>query len=117
MDIQRYVIGWLERARKREVEEKKLAESAKECAERCAAVLGKLGAKRVYLLGSLRDGYFCKGSDIDLAVEGLEAGLYFKALVEIHKISDSFSIDLVPLEDYRYKETIVEEGELIYETA
>jgi len=44
---QRYVIGWLERARKREVEEKRLAESARECAKRCAAVLEQLGVKRV----------------------------------------------------------------------
>jgi predicted nucleotidyltransferase len=38
------------------------------------------GARKVYLFGSLLDqGSVHARSDIDLAVEGLEGGLYFKA--------------------------------------
>jgi len=61
----------------------------------------------------VKEGHFGWDSDIDLAVEGLEPRLYFKALVGIHKVSDDLKVDLIPLEDCASRETIIEEGELI----
>ena len=61
------------------VSEKKMQEKVR----KFSIMLGeKYGVKKVYLFGSLAEGLFLKGSDIDLAVEGmdLERGRYVVAL-------------------------------------
>jgi predicted nucleotidyltransferase len=57
-------------------------------------------AERVYLFGSLlSDDRVHDRSDIDLAVEGLDGGLYFRALAELWKLlPEGAELDLVPLE-------------------
>ncbi len=75
---------------------------------------GKFGAQKVYLFGSLVDGRFHQRSDIDLAVEGLEPRLYFKALSKVYDFSGGFEVDLVPLEDCKFRETVLQEGKLLY---
>jgi predicted nucleotidyltransferase len=75
----------------------------------------KFNVRGVYLFGSLAEGFFHEGSDIDLAVEGLEPHLYFKALAELHEVSGGFKIDLVPLESSSYKDVILQEGEQLDE--
>ncbi|MFQ6089980.1 MAG: nucleotidyltransferase domain-containing protein [Candidatus Bipolaricaulia bacterium] len=74
----------------------------------------RFGARRVYLFGTLPRGDLREGSDIDLAVEGLIPGDYFRALSMLHETSPGLQIDLIPLEDSDIKEAIVKEGEVIY---
>jgi predicted nucleotidyltransferase len=56
---------------------------------------------KVYLFGSLlEESLVHRRSDIDLAVEGLDGGLYFKALRELWTLlPEGVGLDLVPLED------------------
>ena len=110
----KYIEAWRKRTHQQREEGKTALRKAKAYAIECSKILvEKFGAKRVYLFGSVKEGYFGWDSDIDLAVEGLEPHLYFKALVGIHKVSDDLKVDLIPLEDCASRETIIEEGELI----
>lgn len=74
------------------------------------------GLKRVYLFGSLAEGLFFKGSDIDIAIEGMDFANYLKALAEYNYIKnihlDILSLEFCPPE---LKEVILEKGKLIYE--
>jgi len=116
MDYAPYIQAWRERIRQRKAREQLLAEEAKQRAAECArALVEEFGAKRVFLLGSLAEGYFHEGSDIDLAVEGLEPGCYFRALSKLHRISKGFSVDLIPFEEYYYREEILQQGIVLYE--
>lgn len=57
------------------------------------------GARRVVLFGSLTDnGQFMAGSDVDLAVEGLNAGDYWQAWWLAEEIIEDRPVDLVPVE-------------------
>lgn len=111
----KYIQAWRKRLHQQREQDKITLRKAKGYAIECAKILvEKFGAKRVYLFGSAKEGHFGGDSDIDLAVEGLEPHLYFKALVGIHRVCDDFKVDLIPLEDCTYREMIIEEGELIY---
>lgn len=46
----------------------------------------KYEVKKIYLFGSLAEGLFSKGSDVDLAVEGMNFEDYLKALAENRKV-------------------------------
>ena len=112
---EKYIQAWQRRIRERKIAEKEAAEKAYKHAIECAALLvEKFGAQKVYLFGSLREGSFHLGSDIDLAVEGLEPRLYFKALSKVYDVSGGFEVDLVPLEDCKFRETVLREGKLLY---
>ncbi len=114
-EYEKYIKAWRRRIKKREIAEKKAAEKAYTHAIECAKLLvEKFDAQKVYLFGSLQDGFFRLNSDIDLAVEGLEPRLYFKALSKVHNVSGGFEVDIVPLEDCKFPETILREGELLY---
>jgi len=66
-------------------------------AQECARLLGeRFGATKVYLFGSLAKGLFWKGSDIDLAVEGMSLAQYLRALAEL-RVMDGIHLDLVHL--------------------
>ena len=117
MEYESYIEAWRTRVKKRKEREKQLLKIAKERAKECAKFLAeKFNVREVYLFGSLAEGFFHEGSDIDLAVEGLGPHLYFKALAELHEVSGGFKIDLVPLESSSYKDTILKEGERLYES-
>ncbi len=110
-----YIEAWRARVKARKERETRIAIVAKKRAQECARLLcEEFGAKRVYLFGSLTEGTFHENSDIDLAVEGLLPNLYFRALAKAYGVSDGFEIDLVPLEEYPFKESILVEGELLY---
>lgn len=111
----KYIKYWQRRIEQSEKEDKTALVEAKNWAEKCALFLGKkYSVKRVYLFGSLVDGSFKQGSDIDLAVEGLKPKDYFKALVELFRISNGFKIDLIPLENSPYKTEVIATGKLLY---
>ena len=73
--------------------------------------------KKIYLFGSLiKDKPLSPWSDIDLAIEGLSPGMFYKAYACLLKNS-RFSVDLKPFEELNtsIKERIIKEGEVIYE--
>jgi len=87
-------------------------------AEECAKLLkDKYGAEKIYLIGSLADGgRYTEYSDIDLAVVGLSAALYFKALSDLMRRYFSLTkIDLIPFEDCskEFQEKIINYGEIL----
>lgn len=66
---------------------------------KCALELKKIGAKRIILFGSFATGRFRKDSDVDIAVEGLSAKAYFKALGIVEEILDDIPFDLIDLRE------------------
>ena len=73
------------------------------CTERedvraAAHLLESMGASKVFVFGSLATGELRQGSDVDMAVCGLPAKIYFSA---VSKASDIFGrpVDLVDLDD------------------
>ena len=116
MEYGSYIEAWRARVKKRKEREKQLSRIAKERARECAKFLAeKFKVRGVYLFGSLAEGFFHEDSDIDLAVEGLEPRLYFKALAKLHEVSGGFKVDLVPLEASPFQDIILKEGERLYE--
>jgi predicted nucleotidyltransferase len=117
--IESYKVAWQKRFKEDEERLKRKAEQAKKTVIEMSRVLvEKFGAKRVWLFGSLIEGFFWKGSDIDLAVEGLSSEVYFAALSEIWGLLPSaMELDLIPLEDAyeSLRERILKKGELLYE--
>ena len=73
-------------------------EELKRAIERAAAALKAAGAREVYLFGSMAQGKMRPGSDVDLAVSGLPARVFFPAMAEA---CDALGrqIDLIDLDD------------------
>lgn len=71
------------------------------------------GAKKVFVFGSLANetGYNY-WSDIDLAVSGVDAELFYSAVAEVTGLSSSFRIDLIDVDDCRpgFKKIIEQNG-------
>jgi predicted nucleotidyltransferase len=65
---------------------------------RGAALLTSVGAREVYVFGSVASGKFREGSDIDLAVSGLPPASFFGALARLTDLLDR-PVDLVDLDD------------------
>jgi predicted nucleotidyltransferase len=63
-----------------------------------ASLLRSMGASQVFVFGSLAAGELRPDSDIDVAVSGLPARVYFSA---VSKLSDLFErpVDLLDLDD------------------
>ena len=72
-----------------------------EKAEMAVAILKKeFGAKRVILFGSLANTEnFDNNSDIDLAVEGIDESVFYKALGRVISEIDDFEFDIVDCND------------------
>ncbi len=90
-----------------------LAQEAHSVAKKIAEELVKrFGAKRVVLFGSLARGDFSSWSDIDLAVWGIPAAKFFKAVSFASGISGMWKVDLVDTQDCSrsLREIILEEG-------
>ena len=85
----------------KEVEHRKA--NAWQIALKAAHLLRKdFGAKKVFVFGSLANeiGYNY-WSDIDLAVSGVDAELFYSAVAEVTGLSSSFRIDLIDVDDCR----------------
>ncbi len=72
--------------------------------------------RKVYLFGSLAEGLFLKGSDIDIAIEGMDFHDYLKALAE-HRYLKGVHLDILHLDFCRPKlrDLILKEGKVLYE--
>ncbi|MGH7859120.1 MAG: nucleotidyltransferase family protein [Candidatus Binatia bacterium] len=114
-----YIGPWRERwARERE-SALEAAKAARAVAERLAGLLrARYGARRVILGGSLARGDFHRGSDIDLAVEGISPEEFFRAGAALEENADGFAVDLVPLESAspRYLATLEREGIVLHDS-
>ena len=100
-DFQDYVMAWRERLAQQAGQQRVRAQDLQQIARACARLLIQdFGARKVYLFGSLLDEERVHDrTDIDLAVEGLDGKLYFKALSEIWKLLPAeVELDLVRLE-------------------
>ncbi|MFC2015336.1 nucleotidyltransferase family protein [Chloroflexota bacterium] len=100
-DFGDYVEAWRGRMARQASEQRVQAQHLRGIARSCAEHLVQdFGASRVYLFGSLlEDDLVHDRSDIDLAVEGLEGRLYFKALRGVRSLLPAgVDLDLVLLE-------------------
>jgi predicted nucleotidyltransferase len=90
-----------------------LAQEARGVAKKIAReLIRRFGAKKVVLFGSLARGNFRSCSDIDLAVWGIPATDFFRAVAFACGISDVWKVDLVDAQDCTraLREIILEEG-------
>ena len=63
-----------------------------------ASGLRRLGAREIYVFGSAAYGGMRAGSDVDLAVTGLDPGLFFRAMSRAADILGR-PVDLIDLDD------------------
>jgi predicted nucleotidyltransferase len=87
--------------------------SDKEAVREAASLLRSMGASQVFVYGSLVRGALRPGSDIDMAVSGLPANVYFSA---VSKASDLLGrpVDLLDLdEDTALVRYLIRSGELV----
>jgi predicted nucleotidyltransferase len=77
----------------------------------------KYGARRVVLIGSLRDpARFDFHSDIDLCVEGIPADSFYRAAGEALVQAGAFDVDLIPGEHASERTLVgIAEGDVLYE--
>lgn len=101
-ELQRYREAWRRRLKKEENERKGLRRDALRVAEKLKEMLVQdYSVRKVVLYGSvLFEEKFARGSDIDLAVEGLQKERYFEALARLQSES-LFEVDLKPMEELR----------------
>lgn len=117
--VESYRAAWQKRFKEDEERLKCRGKQAKKAVMEMSRVLvEKFGVKKVWLFGSLAEGLFWEGSDIDLAVEGLSSEVYFAALSEIWRLlPGGMELDLIPLEDAyeSLRERVLKEGEILYD--
>lgn len=115
-----YITGWREHEAAEQQRIIARAYSARAAVDACVSVLiRKYRVQRVWLFGSLLDPEQAhKQTDIDLAVQGLDAAAYFSALAEVyHCLPFGVDLDLVTMETAQpsLREHILQTGELLYE--
>ena len=79
-----------------------------------ARLLQQLGATRVWIFGSLDRPWFHAGSDVDLAVEGIDPRRLTEAWRRVEEIIEA-PVDLVSMEDVdeRLRQRILQTGTLV----
>ena len=82
--------------------------------EKATEILKKYGCSEIYIFGSIVNGKFDEHSDIDIAVRGLEAKIYFKVLGDL-LMELSHEVDLIDLDEKenRFAQFILNKRELI----
>ena len=112
-----YVESRRRRIRDARERESTRAESARLDLDKIITILKGYRVKRIILFGSLATEHrFGKGSDIDIAVEGLERKDFIRAYADLI-MALNWPIDLKPLEDIDglFREMIMQRGKIIYE--
>jgi predicted nucleotidyltransferase len=87
MDVSRYLEGW--RLRARHDEEARLAAErrAREAVPEAVRVLRRLGATRIWLIGSLPRGTFQPSSDLDFLASGMTEESAWRAASEAARVT------------------------------
>jgi len=81
--------------------------------EKAASLLKKAGARDVFVFGSATKNAFTETSDIDIAVSGLPAQVFFRLLGQIEDILRR-PVDLIDLDEQTpFTKYLQEEGELL----
>ena len=113
--VSEYAAGLLYRAELRESARRERVQTLRDRLPLAVAALARLGATRVVLFGSLRTGESHDRSDVDLAVEGICASHYWRA-VDVASRELGVTVDLVPLEEASpsLRARIQEEGEVLF---
>jgi predicted nucleotidyltransferase len=100
MNVAAYAEGWRRRVERDEATRAARAANLTGRAQAAARALGALGARRVVLFGSVAERRTHARSDIDLAVEGLDAADYFRAYAAAEDaIAPGPTLDLVRIEE------------------
>lgn len=110
------VVYWRRRRRERQIQNQRQARQARADLGRIVdALVRQFGARQIILFGSLVQGRFSAGSDIDLAVEGIPHGDYFAALAAANRLTRLW-VDLKPLEDLdpHFRQRVLTTGEQVY---
>lgn len=94
-----------ETARKRQAHRQRLQEERRAVAlafaqDAAALLKTAYGAEQVVLFGSLaRQDIFDERSDVDLAVQGLDEQIYYRALARLMNMQPDIDIDLIRMEE------------------
>jgi predicted nucleotidyltransferase len=80
------------------------------------ALLKSMGARRVYLFGSVARGNARTDSDLDLAVEGLPPETFYRTLAQLNDLADR-QVDLVDLDEVNPFTTYLKEKGLLRRVA
>lgn len=86
----------------------------KEDIEKAVKILKENGAKEIYIFGSIVQGKFNENSDIDIAVKGLDAKVFYKvASILMFELENEF--DLIDLDDNtnRFSQMLLNVGGLL----
>lgn len=111
-----YVDYWRRRRDAQQAKNQRLVQSARADLKEIVDVLVReFGATHIILFGSLAQGRFAEGSDIDLAVEGIPPSEYFAALAAVNDLT-ALWVDLKPLEVLtpHFRRRVLETGEVLY---
>ena len=75
----------------------------------------KYHAKTVWVFGSLVNGAFSKSSDIDIAVKGVPASVFYRAYADVTVRAGERNVDLVDIDDCspEFREAILRDGKLV----
>ena len=113
-----YRAGWKERGERDALEARARARRARALLPAFVdELVGRWGARRVVLIGSLARGELRRDSDIDLVAWGIPAGQVLYALAALDRISGEFDVDLIPWE--RASDTMraaAAAGEVLHDT-
>jgi predicted nucleotidyltransferase len=112
-----WIRGWKERIRAEEERRSAHTAALREGARAAAEALMEMGVRRVWLFGSVAGNSTHARSDIDLAIEGLEAKELFKAWdIAGHAVGSGVTVDLIRIEEAspRLRKQI-EAGEVLLE--
>ena len=90
-----------------------MTEDMKGLVDKAACALKAVGAKEVYVFGSAAHGTFRENSDVDIAVSGLPAEVFFRAMAKASRALGR-PVDLVDLDqDTDFTRYLRQEGELL----
>jgi len=114
--IDEYGRSWQQRFANERKDARERARAARRALRQAVEILRRHGATRILLFGSLCSDELALSSDIDLAVEGLPAAAFTRALADL-MMALEFSVDLKPLElvEGRLRDRISSAGEVLYE--
>ena len=119
MDVSPYVEYQRHRIQIREAHREAARAEALQAIERMQPVFAEtLGLQRVYLFGSLQRNRFREDSDIDLAVEGVNAETFLRLSARLRSVTTR-PVDLIDLKDCEdpFARFIREFGRVLYERA